>query len=228
MLIELHNNLKEISKKWFQHIKYKSEIENNEDITWYNDFFINPSVRYGHLEYFRSNNGKIEVLHSTFFPSYFKNLPIYGFDVIALNNIVTGIFCDFTNCLDENPFLTKSLKEIKNKYKDYERKLPEWANFFSKDFICIAPKDLNKEELIKDFIHLFELYVMQAEWCNTNCFYHLSRNNVLKSIETQNQYSINQRKNDKTFKALSAYIGSDKAREFIDTVLFPIYQSNAA
>lgn len=227
MLLELYNNLKEISEKNFQKIKYKSEIENNEDIAWYNDFFINPSIRYGHLEYFRSINGKIEVLHCTFFPSYFKDLPIYGFDVIALNNIVTGIFCDFTDCLNPNPALTAALKNIKEKYKENERKLPEWANFFSKNFVCIAPKDLDQKDLIVEFTSLFKMYVTQAEWNNFNGIYK-SKYHVESSIELQNNYSINQRKNDKTLKALSAYIGSEKAKDFIETVLFPVYQSKAA
>ena len=227
MILELYNHLKLISGRNFQNIKYKSEIENNEDIAWYNDFFINPSIRYGHLEYFRSINGKIEVLHCTFYPSYFKDLPIYGFDVIALNNIVTGIFCDFTDCLKPNPALTSALKNIKEKYKENERKLPEWANFFSENFISISPKNLNKNELITDFVHLFKYYIEQVKWNNKNGYY-FSRENIEKSINMQNTYSINQRKNDKTFKSLSAYIGSDNAKNFIENVLFPIYPVNAA
>jgi hypothetical protein len=47
---------------------------------------------------------------------------------------------------------------------------------------------------------------------------------VKMSIECQNSYSINQRKNDKTSKALTAYIGEEKSKEFIENVLFPIYR----
>jgi len=227
MIKDLYIKHKQILEKYFQNIKYKSELENKEDITWYNDFFINPSVRYGHLEYFRSINGKIEVLHCTFFPSYFKDLPIYGFDVIALNNTVTGLFCDFTDCINPNSFLTKRLKGLKEKYKENIRKLPEWANFFSNDFVCISPKNIDPNELIYDFTKLFGDYVLQVEWNNKNGLY-LSRNDIEKSIDIQNNYSLNQRKNDKTSKALSAYIGEQKAREFIDTVLFPVYRRFAA
>ena len=52
---------------------------------------------------------------------------------------------------------------------------------------------------------------------------YLEPEDVKKSILIQNDYSFNQRKNDKTSKALSAYIGAEKAREFIDTILFPVY-----
>jgi phycocyanobilin:ferredoxin oxidoreductase len=222
LIKKLHDSHKEIADRYYQNIKYHSEIENNDDIVWENDFYFNPSIRYGHLEYFKSINGKIEVLHCTFFPSYFKNIPIYGFDVIALNNIVTGIFCDFTNCIDERSILTTKLKEIKQKYIQNHRQLPEWANFFSENFISINTKELDQEDLIKTFSDLFMEYVMFVEHENLNGLY-LNSDEVKKSISIQNNYSFNQRKNDKTYKALSTYIGANKARGFIDNILFPVY-----
>jgi phycocyanobilin:ferredoxin oxidoreductase len=222
MINKLHDIHKEIADRYYQKIEYRSEIENNEDIVWKNNFYFNPSIRYGHLELFKSINGKIEVLHCTFFPSYFKNLPIYGFDVIALNNIVTGLFCDFTDCPYVNLNLQLKLKQLKDKYIANERKLPEWANFFSSNFICISPKGLNEDELINDFKSLFTEYVNFVENINLNGVY-LNSEEVKKSILIQNDYSFNQRKNEKTSKALAAYIGASKARQFIDTILFPTY-----
>jgi phycocyanobilin:ferredoxin oxidoreductase len=222
MIKELYNSHKQIADRFYQKIKYRSEIEYDEDIIWQNDFYFNPSIRYGHLEYFKSINGKIEVLHCTFFPSYFKNVPIYGFDVIALNNNVTGIFCDFTKCPYDNLILSLKLKELKTKYIENERKLPDWADFFSENFVCISPKGLDQNVLIKNFTRLFTDYVDFVENQNLNGCY-LDTENVKKSISVQNSYSFNQRKNDKTSKALSAYIGAEKAREFIDTILFPVY-----
>lgn len=222
MIQKLYDEHKQIAHRHYQNIKYKSEIEDNKDIVWNNDFFFNPSIRYGHLELFKSINGKIEVLHCTFFPSYFKNIPIYGFDVIALNGIVTGVFCDFTDCPYPNLNLHLKLKNVKDKYISNERKLPEWANFFSSNFVCINTKGLNEDEMIEDFINLFKCYVDYVEKENFNGNY-LTIGDVKKSISVQNNYSFNQRKNDKTYKALSAYIGEAKARSFIDSILFPTY-----
>lgn len=222
MIKELYINHKTAVEKFYQNIKYRSEIENDEDIIWLNDFYFNPSIRYGHLEYFKSINGKIEVLHCTFFPSYFKNVPIYGFDVIALNNIVTGIFCDFTDCISNQPILTKKLKEIKQKYIKNHRQLPDWADFFSENFISINTKDLDQKDLVKTFSDLFLDYIDYVESQNFNGEY-LNPKQVKNSISIQNNYSFNQRKNDKTYKALSAYIGQSQARSFIDTILFPVY-----
>lgn len=222
MIKELYDEHKKISDSHLQKIKYHSKIEDNNDVIWKNNIYINPSIRYGHLEYFKSSNGKIEVLHCTYFPSYFKDFPIYGFDVIALNDKITGVFCDFTDCGKENSFFSNKLRDLKEKYKNNERTLPEWANFFSKNFICINPKDLNESDMIQDFLNLFKSYITQSEWVNYNGIYN-STNDIKRSINIQNNYSINQRKNDKTYKALSAYIGAENARDFIDTVLFPTY-----
>jgi hypothetical protein len=221
MIKELYKNHKKIVEGLYQRIEYKSEIE-NENIIWDNDLYINPSIRYGHLEHFKSINDKIEVLHCTFFPSYFKNIPIYGFDVIALNNNVTGLFCDFTDCPYVILHLDDKLKNLKKKYAENERLLPAWANFFSSNFICISPKGLNEEELVNDFTDLFAFYVDYVEKNNFSGDY-LYPEQVKNSIAIQNNYSFSQRKNEKTSKALSAYIGATKARQFIDTILFPVY-----
>ena len=73
-LKNLYLKLKEKSDINFQRIDIThSEINNCE---WLNHIFISPSIRYGHLEYFKSNNDKIEVVHCVFFPSYFKAMAL--------------------------------------------------------------------------------------------------------------------------------------------------------
>ena len=221
MIKNIHNEYRELLNSSFQRIKYCNSLH-NESIFWENDFYFNPSIRYGHLEYFKSINGKIEVLHCTFFPSYFKKLPIYGFDIIALNDKITGIFCDFTDSPYECSDLSFNLKNLKEKYKTNSRELPPWATFFSNNFICINPKGLDESILIKDFVDVFKKYILFVNDVNFNGNY-LFPDDIKKSIECQNNYSLNQRKNEKTSKALSAYIGSEEAKEFMENILFPTY-----
>lgn len=221
MIKKLHNEYRELSNLSCQRIKYNNSLK-NDDIIWENDIYLNPSIRYGHLQYFKSGNDKIEIIHSVFYPSYFKKLPIFGFDVIALNNVITGIFCDFTDSPYECEELSLALKNLKEKYKPYSRELPPWATFFSDNFICINPKGLDESILIKDFVDIFKKYILFVEKLNFNgsCFF---IEDIKKSIECQNNYSLNQRKNEKTSKALSAYIGANEAKEFMETILFPVY-----
>jgi hypothetical protein len=167
----------------------------------------------------------VEVLHAVFYPSFFKPIPIFGFDIIALGGKVTGLFCDFTRAPFTIEALARSLKDLNHKYKDNIRTLPEWANFFSEDFVCINPKGLDEKELIQDFSGIFRCFIGYSNWEDYTGKYN-KMEDVKQSINTQNFYSLNQRKNDKTSKALAAYIGEEKSKEFIETVLFPVYREN--
>jgi hypothetical protein len=47
----------------------------------------------------------------------------------------------------------------------------------------------------------------------------LSRINYI--VEAQNRYCENQQKNERTFSVLKAKLGEDRARYFMNTILFP-------
>jgi len=221
MIETLYNEYQKLAKQSFQNIQLHNNHD-NKNIIWHNDLYLSPSVRYGHIEHFKAE-GRVEVLHTVFYPSFFKPIPIFGFDVIALGGKVTGIFCDFTRAPFQIEALSRSLKDLKNKYKDNIRTIPEWANFFSEDFVCINPNGLNEKELIEDFSGIFRCFIGYSNWEDYTGKYN-KMEDVKMSIECQNKYSINQRKNDKTSKALTAYIGEEKAKEFIENVLFPVYR----
>jgi Ferredoxin-dependent bilin reductase len=223
MIEKIYNEYQKLSKQSFQNITLHPNHDRN-DIVWYNDLYLSPSIRYGHVEYFKAE-GRVEVLHAVFYPSFFKPIPIFGFDIIALGGKVTGLFCDFTRAPFTIEALSRSLKDLNHKYKENIRTLPEWANFFSEDFVCINPNGLDEKQLIEDFTGIFRCFIGYSNWEDYTGKYN-SMDDVKLSINTQNFYSLNQRKNDKTSKALSAYIGEEKAKEFIENVLFPVYREN--
>ena len=218
-LKNLYLKLKEESDINFQRIDIThSEINNCE---WLNHIFISPSIRYGHLEYFKSNNDKIEVVHCVFFPSYFKAMPIFGFDVISLGGKITGLFCDFTPSPYTNLTLQSSIKNANCTLSHLKRDLPGWTEFFSPEFIAIAPNN-EYEKAEHSCLDLFDLYIKYSQIMDLNSSYLLGED-VKKHIDGQNKYSLGQRKNSKTQKALASYIGENAAKEFVDNVLFPIF-----
>ena len=223
MIENLYNEYQKLAKQSFQNIPLHGNHD-NKDIIWNNDLYLSPSIRYGHVEYFKAE-GRVEVLHTVFYPSFFKPLPIFGFDIIALGGKVTGLFCDFTRAPFTIEALSRSLKDLNHKYKDNIRTLPEWANFFSEDFVCINPKGLDEKELVEDFLGIFRCFIGYSNWEDYTGKYN-KMEEVKQSINSQNFYSLNQRKNDKTSKALAVYIGEEKARDFIDNVLFPVYRED--
>jgi len=189
---------------------YKPFVYEGEHI-WQNFFYANHQVRYGHLELFQSSNGGIKVIHCVLYPHYSLDCGIFGFDMIALNGNITGIFCDITFLKERNTFLSLLCQES----REQQRTLPEWADFFSPDFIFISLPN-NTDDFFSKVNKVLISYL------KTDIYKDYSPFNISKNIEKQNLYSIKQRQNPKTLKSLTAFIGEDKAREYIDKVMFPI------
>jgi phycocyanobilin:ferredoxin oxidoreductase len=218
-LTNLYNKLKEKCDKDFFKTDLPHSSINNCD--WFNHIYSSPSVRYGHLEYFKSYNDAIEVVHCVFFPSYYKALPIFGYDAISLGGKITGVFCDYTPSPYHDVVLQSAISSTKNSLTDLQRDLPGWTEFFSPEFIAISPKE-RYEDTEQKCLSLFDLYVAATKEFDRNSKF-LNWDETKAHIEGQNKYSIGQRKNTKTQKALAKYIGEDAAKDFIDTTLFPTY-----
>jgi phycocyanobilin:ferredoxin oxidoreductase len=204
-----------------------SDSHSSDSYNWENVIYHSPSIRYGHLEYFKGGNEKIEVAHCVLFPNYFKGIPIFGFDVIQLSGKITGIFCDFTPSPFDAYELRENLKSVYEETKEFQRLLPEWAGFFSKEFISLSPPDesvFSSYKLEEKCVKLLEHYLT---FCSKKEFdgHYLDKENTMAHIKGQNQYSINQRLNTKTQKALAKYVGVEKAQNFIENTLFPTFKS---
>lgn len=174
---------------------------------WLNYFYNSTVFRHIHLEYYKTN--KICALHLTVLPTPAFDYPILGFDMIALGDKITGLFFDITPTVTEYENLTEKLILLNENIKSTKRPLPEWADIFSKNFVCVSP---DTEELPNIF--------------NTTVSYiadYLSYSNLLlnKNIQSQNKYCQGQKKNEKTFKALVTEVGKENAQLFFNDYLFP-------
>jgi Ferredoxin-dependent bilin reductase len=174
---------------------------------WLNYFYNSATFRHIHLEYYKTN--KICALHLTILPTPSFDYPILGFDMIALGDKITGLFFDITPTVTEHKKLSKKLITLNKNIKSTKRPLPEWADIFSKNFVCIAP---NIEELPS----IFDTTVSYI-----NDYLTYSNSLLNKNIESQNKYCLGQKKNEKTFKALTAEVGKNNAQIFFDKYLFP-------
>jgi Ferredoxin-dependent bilin reductase len=181
----------------------------NPNGTWINNIYKSPIFRHIHLEYYQTK--RISVFHANIFPNATVDYPILGVDFIEIGNKITGFFFDVTP-INANQIVQKSLIKFKSIITSPERKLPEWANFFSENFICITP---NEEELLLLFTHSLAIIREYLDYSKT----YKEKYNL--NIQKQNAYCIGQKKNEKTFKALAADIGEDKAKKFLNNFMFP-------
>lgn len=177
---------------------------------WLNYFYSSNIFRHIHLEFYKTD--RMCVLHSNIFPHPLVDIPIMGFDMIALGDKISGLFFDFTPTVTTSSILEHSLKKLKSRYNSIERKLPEWATFFSKDFYCVAPDPSELPSILKDIKRYIDHYLYMGRGLREEYEY---------NIHIQNGYCKGQQKNDKTYKALAAEIGTTDAKNFMKKYLFP-------
>jgi len=168
------------------------------DYGWDNFAWSSSKFRNAHLQYFKTD--KVAILHWVVFPHTNSDAPIYGYDVIEINGILTGMFLDLTPVNDQQYYCLPAVQ-------GEHRQRPDWGDFFSPLFVCVRPEP---EDLVAGVQTLRE-YLLNILPGNKDGDYSAQ----------QQHYVDGQRKNPQTFRMLKSHIGEEKAHEFINTVLFP-------
>lgn len=176
-----------------------------EDFGWYNARFESELFRLAHVE--RYSDNKIEVLHVTTFPHGWSPEPIFGFDVICTDNKVVGAYMDLSPGIVSYPFDEGMIFE--------ERKpLPEWATVFSDRFILLKPK--SDDEFMKFVQWTFKKYKWYLHQLDKKV-----TGNENEIVAKQNQYCEIQASNPRTYSVLKTKIGEERAKYFMQNILFP-------
>jgi phycocyanobilin:ferredoxin oxidoreductase len=90
------------------------------------------------------------MMHVCLFPGLTNGGPIYGFDVIAGKNKVTGAFHDFSPLLKkEHPLTNWFINETKWYKPSKERELPDWAKAIFSGGMIAAGNIQTEEELFQ-------------------------------------------------------------------------------
>lgn len=176
-----------------------------EDYGWENYRWASPSFRIAHLEIFNQN--KFLVVHLCIFPHGDDPRPIFGFDVIAGESKVTGVFMDLSpTVLPSKPF--SNLDFIKS------RERPEWGDIFSEHWIACRPNESEMIAIADEAERVLKTYL---DTLTTT----MHDQRIEQIIAAQNHYCVQQRKNEHTVKAVKNLLGEERANKFITEVLFP-------
>jgi|TARA_B100001094_G_scaffold114204_1_gene110188 hypothetical protein len=190
------------------------ELMETEDYGWENYRYENDRFRLAHVE--RYSHMGLEVVHITCFPRESSKMPMFGFDVVGYQNDekqmskISGVFMDWSPVMFEEKWHDTTWNK--------DRKLPVWATVFSKDFIAVRPTEDEYERIFEVGFDAFERWLDKL-----NSDEHLtdSVNDIETIIKNQNTYCEHQASNKRTFGALKANIGEEKAKFFMEEVLFP-------
>lgn len=207
--------------------EYADEIEepgleafNQPDNGWINRVWANKSVRRAHIDVVDARDTKgLWMMHVCVFPNLNNDAPIYGFDVIAGKNKMTGAFHDFSpsSNLDHN-MIDGYRDSVRDFIPSRKRELPEWARNIFTDSMLAAGNVRTEQEAVeiigiahKNLISYFE-EVEESNGCGV-------RDEV---IAAQNYYCHNQQQNPHTANVMKS-LGLDPTDvdTFCRDMLFP-------
>ena len=135
--------------------QYAEEIEepglsefNQPDNGWINRVWANKSVRRAHIDVVDARDTKgLWMMHVCCFPQLQNDAPIYGFDVIAGKNKMTGAFHDFSpSSTIDHPMIDGYKESVADFIPEKQRELPEWARNIFTDKMLAAGNVKTDEE----------------------------------------------------------------------------------
>ena len=191
----------------------------NNDL-WVNRVWRNDDVRRAHIDVVDARETKgLWMMHVCVFPVLTNGGPIYGFDVIAGKNKMTGAFHDFSASADiDNPMIAGYKESVADFIPTKQRQLPEWAtNIFSDKMLAAGNVSTEEEavaiiELAQDNLRAYfdEIGEFTGEYSSdivTAC---------------QNYYCHNQQQNPHTPRTMKS-LGLNEADvdRFCTDMLFP-------
>ena len=185
---------------------------------WVNRVWTSSFYRRAHVDVVDARETRgLWMMHCCVFPHLHNPAPIFGFDVIAGKNKITGCFIDYSPTADKNhPMCEWFAGEVDKLEWRKARALPDWAQrIFSPSMVAAGNVQDETElaqirELAEKCVYNYTATVMEsAGQCDDN-------------TEQQNFYAQNQKQNPHTPKVMTSLgLSEDDVRMFIQDCLFP-------
>jgi len=193
---------------------------NQPDNGWINRVWSNDSVRRAHIDVVDARESKgLWMMHVCCFPVLNNDAPIYGFDVIAGKNKMTGAFHDFSpSATFDHPMIDGYKESVEDFIPKKQRELPQWAkNIFTDKML--AAGNVNSEEEAVAIIQI-ALDNLRAWFDEVPQFDGAGEREHV--IAAQDYYCHNQQQNPHTANVMKSLgLPEDDVEVFCRDMLFP-------
>ena len=185
---------------------------------WVNRVWTSDRYRRAHIDIVDARETKgLWMMHCCVFPHTHNPAPIYGFDVIAGKNKITGCFHDFSPAGDlDHPLIDWFAEQAQLLQWNKTRKLPDWAERIFTTSMIAAGNVQDEEELDQIFAianRTIKHYLNAVAETN---------NTASNTTEAQNYYAINQKQNPHTPRVMASLgLSEEDVSVFIQECLFP-------
>ena len=187
---------------------------------WLNRVWTSDCYRRAHVDVVDARDTRgLWMMHCCVFPHLHNTGPIFGLDVIAGKNKITGFFHDYSPTTDpEHPMIYDFGQGASEMEWNKPRELPEWARAIFTKHMIAAGNLTNSEELTQildlsiestdNYLSLISSFNFQAD--------------ADESKAAQNRYAHYQKQNPHTPKTMTALgLGEQEVEQFIHECLFP-------
>jgi len=185
---------------------------------WVNKVWLSSIYRRAHIDVVDARESKgLWMMHCCVFPHLHNPAPIFGFDVIAGKNKITGCFYDYSPSADrEHPMLDWFADEAQKLEWNKTRKLPDWAErIFSSSMVAAGN--------VSEEAELDQIFTIAKQGIN----HYLetvgeTNKTAVSCLEAQNYYCQNQKQNPHTPRVMTSLgLDEEDVRIFIQDCLFP-------
>jgi hypothetical protein len=198
------------------------------DITseWYTKNFSSAWIRRANLDIIDvSDSKKLWMMHLCVFPHTYDPAPIYGFDIVAGTNKITGAFLDFSPIGDPQHPMCKWFEEfVEPTSWAKPRELPEWArNIFSRRMVAAGNINTDFElDVVLEISKKSLIYYLDNIKPNRPGLTYDEQVAKYDYTQQQNYYCQQQKQNPHTPRVLKTLGFNDaQVHDYIHKELFP-------
>ena len=187
---------------------------------WVNKVWTSNAYRRAHVDVVdMREERKLWMMHVCIFPHIDSDAPIYGFDVIAGPNKMTGAFHDYSASTNHShPMIEWFGKVASSLSWKRERELPPWAKAIFTEHMIAAG-------MVKDPIEIAQINGVAREtlaYYLKNVEEYRGNSEDVLGRDTQNNYAHHQKQNPHTPNVMKSLgLDPDDVDLFIEKCLFP-------
>ena len=182
-----------------------------------NEFHKAKGFRKLHIEVAEFSKN-LKILHCVFFPDPKFDIPIFGMDLVKINDIVSAAIVDLSP-VSQNQGLNyeNSLSKVNKSSFTSLREIPKWGDIFSNNVFFASL--INKSEK-NDFCKVVDQYLSILIELTKEAKPEFKEEIIQERIDYQKNYCVQQMKNEKTSMVLLKYFDEKWVDKYIKTVLF--------
>ena len=187
---------------------------------WINRVWSSEDYRRAHVDVVDARDSKgLWMMHCCVFPHLHNDGPIFGLDVIAGKNKITGYFHDYSpTILASHEMIEAFGDEVAKLEWRKPRELPEWAKAIFTEHM-VAAGNVNSTEELEQLLDL-SFTNIDDYLEHIGAFNHIG--DVTKGKEAQNRYAHFQKQNPHTPRTITSLgLDEEDVRVFVQECLFP-------